>query len=179
MEPVGGGGGGTLPLTALHHGEGRGRGTLPLTALHHGEGRGRGTLPLTALGATGALPVDFIPPVTPVTPVRPLTALMLTFDLTQTEVTQYVFHCVLHVCSLKLLLCVCVCMRRYGALCTEDGENWREVWSREFILVSGTSLECHSSTSLCHANALLLERLPSQWCALRCLVHAVVRPQWC
>ena len=64
------------------------------------------------------------------------------------------------------------------ALCEEAGENWREVWSREFILVSGTSLECHSSTPPCHANALLLERLTSQWCALRYLVHAVVRSQW-
>ena len=69
-------------------------------------------------------------------------------------------------------------MRRHGALCTEDGENWREVWSRELILVIGTSLECHSSTPPCHANALLLERLTSQWYALRCLVHAVVRSQW-
>ena len=81
VEPVGGGGGG---------------GSLPLTALHHGEGRGRDTL-LTALGESGVLPVDSI---TPKTPVTPLAALMLTFDLTQTEATQYIFHCVLHVCSL-------------------------------------------------------------------------------
>ena len=71
-------------------------GSLPLTALHHGEGVG-GTLPLTALGATGVLPGNSI---TPVTPVTPLTALMLTFDLTQTEAMQYLFHCVLCVCSL-------------------------------------------------------------------------------